>query len=104
MMKKYSLCSILSLLVICALTAQPLKAQTVTGTVTDEVTGELLPGVNIVVKGAGSTGTSTDSNGEFSLDVPSLNVDLVISFVGYQTNEVALDGRETINLELRPQI
>ena len=103
-MKKYSLCSALSLLVICLLTAQPLKAQTVTGTVADEVTGELLPGVNIVVKGAGNTGTSTDSNGEFSLDVPSLNVDLVISFVGYQTNEVALDGRETINLELRPQI
>jgi len=103
-MKKYSLCSILSLLAICVFAAQPLQAQTVTGTVTDEVTGEYLPGVNIVVKGSGNTGTSTDSNGEFSLNVPSLNVDLVISFVGYETKEIAVDGRETLNIEIIPQI
>lgn len=103
-MKKYSLCSILSLLAICVFAAQPLQAQTVTGTVADEVTGEYLPGVNIVVKGSGNTGTSTDSNGEFSLDVPSLNVDLVVSIVGYQTKEVAVNGRETINIELSAQI
>lgn len=78
------------------------QAQTVSGVVTDEETGEELPGVNIVIQGT-SIGTSTDLNGEFELDVPSLDETLVISFIGYQTKEVPINGRETINIPLTPQ-
>lgn len=84
------------------LLAGTIQAQTVSGVVTDEETGEELPGVNIVVQGT-STGTSTDLNGEFQLDVPSLDVTLVVSFVGYQTKEIAIDGRETIDITLISQ-
>ena len=78
------------------------EAQTVSGVVTDEQTGEELPGVNIVIQGT-STGTATDVNGEFELDVPTLDETLVISYVGYQTKEVPINGRETINITLLSQ-
>lgn len=81
-----------------------LNAQTISGTVSDSNTGELLPGVNIIVKGAGNMGTSTDSNGEFSLNVPSLDETLVVSYIGYQTKEEAINGRETIDITLSPQM
>lgn len=78
------------------------QAQTVSGVVTDEQTGEELTGVNIVVQGT-TIGTATDMNGEYELDVPNLNETLVISFVGYQTQEIAINGRETININLVSQ-
>lgn len=74
----------------------------VEGTVTDAGTGETLPGVNVLVKGT-TTGTSTDADGEFDLMVPSLNDTLVFSFIGYQTQEVPIDGRTEIDVTLRPQ-
>lgn len=103
MIKKYRLSSLLSFLVVCVFTGQSIQAQTVTGTVTDEVSGDYLPGVNIVVMGT-EIGTSTGSNGEFEIDVPSLNETLVISFIGYQTREVPIDGQRTLNIALQPQI
>lgn len=71
----------------------------VTGTVTDASNGETLPGVNILVKGT-SIGTSTDANGGFEFSVPSLNDTLVVSFVGYQTQEIPINNRTEINVEL----
>lgn len=75
---------------------------TITGKVTAEDTGGPLPGVNIVVKGT-STGTSTDLNGEYSLDVGSSADSLVFSYIGYVTQTVAIGGQSTINLSLVPQ-
>jgi TonB-linked SusC/RagA family outer membrane protein len=81
---------------------------TVSGTVTDAQTGEVLPGVNVVVIGSqeatGSIiGTTTDINGEYDIEVPDeLNV-LRFSFVGYQTQEVPIDGENQINIELAAQ-
>ena len=72
-------------------------AATVTGRVTD-AKGEGLPGVTVLVKGT-QTGTSTDVNGNFSLDVPD-NGTLVISSVGYATQEIAVAGRTTIAISL----
>ncbi|NBC67063.1 MAG: SusC/RagA family TonB-linked outer membrane protein [Bacteroidetes bacterium] len=102
----YISCLILSAFAICLFIAQPVYAQTdtVSGTVTDEVTGEYLPGVNIIVKGASNTGTSTDSNGEFELDVPSLDETLIVSFVGYISREIELNGRDNIDVELTPRV
>ncbi len=71
--------------------------QTVTGTVTDE-TGPL-PGATVAIKGT-STGTTTDFDGNYTLnDVPG-DATLVFSFVGYETQEVPVDGRTTIDVNL----
>ncbi len=78
-----------------------LMLELISGQVTDAVTGESLPGVNVVVKGT-TTGVATGTDGTFELDVPSLQDTLVISFVGYQTLEVPVDGRTSIDIELVP--
>lgn len=76
-------------------------AQTITGTVIDESSEEALPGVNIVLKGT-TTGTSTDVDGNFELNVENLQDTLVTSFVGYQTIEEPIDGRTDINISMAP--
>jgi TonB-linked SusC/RagA family outer membrane protein len=76
--------------------------QTVTGTVLSAETGEALPGVSIVVQGT-TTGTSTNFDGEFSLNVPSLNATLVFSFIGFETLEEPINGRTNLNVVLTPQ-
>src|SRR5688500_15283114 len=58
----------------------------VTGSVTD-TSGEPLPGVNVVEKGT-TNGTSTDSNGGFTLQVADENSVLVFSFIGYRSQEI----------------
>jgi len=83
----------------------PGLAQTnVSGTVTDTKTGEILPGVNITVKGMPTRGTSTDENGSYSLTVPSLQDTLVFSFVGYVRQEIPIQGRSVINTALSPDV
>ena len=68
---------------------------TVTGKVTDAV-GSGLPGVTIQVKGT-FTGSTSDVNGNYRLvDVPSKGA-LVFSYVGLKAQEVAINGRTTIN-------
>lgn len=79
------------------------RQERVTGTVMDAATGETMPGVNIVVLGT-DTGTNTDLDGSFSLNVPSLQETLVFTFIGYQRKEIPIDGRSEINVELEMQI
>lgn len=77
--------------------------ETVTGTVTDQETNEVMPGVNISVKGT-TRGTSTDAEGTYSLSVPTLNDTLMFSFVGYQTTEVPINGRTVVDVALEPTL
>lgn len=79
------------------------RVEQITGTVTDASSGESLPGVNVVLKGT-TTGTSTDSEGNYELTVPSLQDTLVYSFIGYQTQEVPINGRTTINIDLQSAV
>ena len=72
--------------------------QKVKGTVKD-AKGETLIGVNVVIKGQ-NLGTITDVNGSFTIDVPNLDVVLVFSYVGYQTKEFGLSGRNNIVVSL----
>jgi TonB-dependent starch-binding outer membrane protein SusC len=70
----------------------------ITGKVTD-VSGTSLPGVSVVIKGT-TTGSITDANGNYSLsDVPA-NAVLQYSFVGMKTQEIAAEGKTTINVAL----
>ncbi|MGB7394770.1 MAG: TonB-dependent receptor, partial [Pricia sp.] len=71
--------------------------QTVNGTVSD-AQGAPLPGANIVEKGT-TNGTQTDFNGNFSLDVADDAV-LVVSYIGFATKEVNVDGQSDIAISL----
>ncbi|WP_298709662.1 carboxypeptidase-like regulatory domain-containing protein [Chitinophaga sp.] len=68
----------------------------ITGRVTDG-TGGGLPGVTIALKGA-STGTVTDVNGEYSLNVPDTGAVLIFRFVGYNTQEVAVGSQARVDV------
>lgn len=70
----------------------------VQGTVTSAA-GTPMPGVNIILKGT-TNGTSTDSNGKYSLNVPEGEATLIFSFIGYATQEVAVNGRSMIDIVL----
>ncbi|WP_244545683.1 SusC/RagA family TonB-linked outer membrane protein [Fodinibius roseus] len=78
--------------------------QELSGRVTDAETGDPLPGVNVVVTGDPSVGTSTDEDGEYRLTAPDDAQSLTFSFIGYQELETPIDGRSTINAELQPQV
>ena len=74
-------------------------AQTkVTGKVID-AQGLALPGVSIVVKGT-TTGTVSSAEGDYALNVPSPNSTLVFSYIGFTSQEIALNGRNSVNLTL----
>lgn len=68
------------------------------GRITDE-NGAPLVGASVKIKGE-TTGTSTDNNGNFSIEAPSSNVVLVISFVGFETMEIAASKASSVVLKL----
>ncbi|KPK85914.1 MAG: hypothetical protein AMS27_06255 [Bacteroides sp. SM23_62_1] len=76
---------------------------TITGVVTDETNNEALAGAYVVLEGT-TVGTLTGADGSYSITVPSPNVRLVFSFVGYNTQTVSAEGRTTINVLLVPSI
>ena len=76
--------------------AQGMYAQTVNGTVTSE--DGPLPGATVVVQGT-SVGTTTDFDGNFSVQAGADDV-LVVSFVGFATQEVAVAGQDQITVTL----
>ena len=81
------------------LLANQLMAQSVTGRVTDETTGERLPAVTIIVKGT-LIGTSTNNEGYYEINVPTLTDTLVVSYVGYRSIEVPINGRSSIDIQI----
>ncbi|WP_234734222.1 SusC/RagA family TonB-linked outer membrane protein [Tellurirhabdus bombi] len=72
------------------------------GTVTDDQGGGL-PGVSILLKGT-QTGTVTDVNGRYSINVPNSGGTLVFSFIGYVSQEVPVSGQSTINVKMATDI
>ena len=75
----------------------PQKSQ-VTGRIVDS-NGEPLIGVSVVEKGNKSNGTVTNLDGEYTVNV-SANSTLVVSYVGYKTQEVAVGGKRNVNVTL----
>jgi TonB-linked SusC/RagA family outer membrane protein len=70
----------------------------VRGQVTD-TKGETLPGVSIKLKGSG-IGATTDLDGRFSINVPDESSVLIFTYIGYNTKELIVGGRTTINVQL----
>ncbi|KAA9349283.1 SusC/RagA family TonB-linked outer membrane protein [Larkinella humicola] len=73
---------------------------TISGKVTEEG-GQALPGVTIIEKGS-TSGTTTQTDGTYSLKATSAQSVLVFSFVGYTSEERAIGNRSTINVVLLP--
>lgn len=71
----------------------------ITGRIADEK-GEGLPGATVLVKGT-TNGVTTDMDGKYALTVPSATSVLVVSFVGYQSREVAVSNNLVVNVVLK---
>ncbi|MGV3587436.1 MAG: SusC/RagA family TonB-linked outer membrane protein [Adhaeribacter sp.] len=99
LLKRFKYFLILHLLFLAATGAQA-QGLAIKGRVTAE-NGEGLPGVTVLVKGT-SNGTATDASGNYALNVANGTGTLVISFIGYTTQEVAINNRTTINVTLAP--
>jgi TonB-linked SusC/RagA family outer membrane protein len=89
------------LLFIIGLSTGAYAQKTVTGTVTDE-RGEEIIGANIRMKGT-ETGTITDVFGKFSLNVPE-RATLVISYMGYQTQEIPVTTETNLLIQLKEDV
>ncbi|MCK4345509.1 MAG: carboxypeptidase-like regulatory domain-containing protein, partial [Bacteroidales bacterium] len=76
------------------------ESNLVKGKVTAEDTGKPLPGVSVIIKDT-NTGTITDKNGEFSLEVKEENIMLSVSFIGYETLVVKAKKGEFLNIVLK---
>lgn len=76
----------------------PAPDRKVTGTVTDDK-GAPLAAVSVMLKGT-KKGTTTDQNGVFSITVPDANAVLVLSFVGYATQEITVGEQALISVKM----
>ncbi|CCH02463.1 TonB-dependent receptor plug [Fibrella aestuarina BUZ 2] len=83
--------------------AEPVPPITVKGRVLDEL-GKPIPGATLLVKGTTSTGTVTDADGAFTLNVPDGAGTLVVSSIGFTAQEVAIDNRSSIDVTLKTDV
>ncbi|HEX8061081.1 MAG TPA: carboxypeptidase-like regulatory domain-containing protein, partial [Cyclobacteriaceae bacterium] len=91
-----------AILLVFLATSMAMAQQVVTGTVTSADDGSPIPGVNILEKGT-TNGTVTDVDGSFRISVGG-NATLVLSFVGYTSQEVAVGAQTVVNVSLQPDV
>lgn len=102
--RKFKSKSILALLAICFASAQMYSQNmTVSGTITDEITGEPLFGVNIILKGS-IRGVSSDIDGTYIMDNISANDVLMFSYLGYVEKGVKIGNKNKVNVALSPSV
>lgn len=77
---------------------QPTK-KIITGQIKDD-TGQVLPGVSVTIKGT-TSGSISDLNGNFRIDIPAESNILVFSFLGFKTQEVNVGSQTTVNIVLQ---
>lgn len=82
---------------------QLMQSVIVTGRITSATDNESLPGVNIIIKGT-SIGTVTDVEGKYSIEVPNRESVLVISSIGFESEEVVVGEKSVIDIGLTPSI
>lgn len=70
----------------------------VKGNVRDQ-SGEPMAGVNVIVEGT-TIGTMTDSNGNFTLNVPSTSIKIKFSYIGYEDQIVLIKNNRNLNITL----
>ncbi|MFP4089806.1 MAG: carboxypeptidase-like regulatory domain-containing protein, partial [Cyclobacteriaceae bacterium] len=87
------------MLVVAAFQMASAQNSVISGKVVSVENGDPLPGVNVILKGT-TTGTVTNIEGEYRLNVPSDAQTLVFSFIGLEMQEVDINGRSTINVSM----
>jgi len=88
---------LVALLVLCLSFPALAQKVTVTGTVIDPE-GEPLIGASVLVKGE-TLGTATDFDGHYTIQAPADGI-IMFSYVGYETQEIAVDGRSVIDVKM----
>lgn len=87
----------LILLFVCSVSA--FSQQAVTGTVISSDDGLPLPGVSVILKGT-SSGTTTDTDGKYTIPVPSDESVLIFSFIGFMSQEISVGSRSLLDVEM----
>ncbi|HEX3009533.1 MAG TPA: TonB-dependent receptor [Bacteroidales bacterium] len=82
---------------------ESIQQLSVTGTVRDASTGDPVPGVNIVVEGT-TLGMVTDTDGKYTINVPSADAVLLFSYIGYVSQKVSVNGQSALDISLAPDI
>ncbi|WP_166461107.1 TonB-dependent receptor [Flavicella sediminum] len=80
--------------------AEIVQQKTISGTVKDD-TGMPLPGASVLVKGSNS-GTTTDFDGNFSLTISKNATIIVVSYVGFESQEIALGNKLSFSIKMAP--
>jgi TonB-linked SusC/RagA family outer membrane protein len=73
----------------------------ITGTIEDGKTEQPLQGATVTVKNK-TLSTVTDAKGKFEISVTDQNATLVVSFISYESKEISLNGRTSLNIQLNP--
>ncbi|WP_308991026.1 TonB-dependent receptor [Mariniflexile litorale] len=81
---------------------KPLQSWKITGTVLDDY-GQPLPGANVLEKGS-TNGTQTDFDGTFYINVPNQNATLVISYIGFISQEIPVNGQTNLSITLQEDV
>ncbi|MEJ7738334.1 MAG: SusC/RagA family TonB-linked outer membrane protein [Chitinophagaceae bacterium] len=76
--------------------------KTIRGKVTDAEGGSPVPNVSVTIKGK-STGTTTDYNGEYAIQITGTNSILVFTTIGYTAREIPVESQHSINVTLTPE-
>ncbi len=87
------------LLGLCVLFSSYTFAQVKVSGVVKASSGEVLPGATIVVKGT-TNGVVTNADGQYNITIPNAQSTLVISFVGMESQQIAVNGKSTVNVSL----
>jgi TonB-linked SusC/RagA family outer membrane protein len=94
--------AVFAICLICLCFSASGQNRQVSGVVTDEE-GSPIPGVNVVLKGT-STGTVTDVDGRYTLNIPETGAVLTFTFIGLATQEVSVNDRTTIDITMASDV
>ena len=97
------LAALLLIMPLCLVQMAYGQNRTITGTITSDKDNTSLPGATVLVKGT-TIGTVTDVDGKYVLSVPEGSDMLVVSFVGYLDQEVAIAGKSVVDVRLKEDV
>ena len=100
MKQRYQILSVILFFVLASFNA--LAQRTVSGTVADSE-GKGMPGVNVIVKGT-STGTTTNTDGQYNISLGDGTSVLVFSFIGYATQEIDVGTRTSVDVSMTEDV
>lgn len=99
-LKRLLTASMLLLLTVAFSVSAYAQEKVITGKVTDSKDGSPVIGASVVAKSSNSGGTTTGADGSFKLSVPTSTTTLLVSYVGYGTQEISVVGKTTVDVSL----